>query len=118
VVCQSKKKKVSIKEPPTCEEGKGGCNYEPEHLPSSEPMMPAIPILPTLESGAKENANSVLYISMKDLHGNDVHTGNSSSCYEVNTKGVESVEVAELVKEPVDATVDMSYSKFQTRDST
>ncbi|KAI3928712.1 hypothetical protein MKW98_024313 [Papaver atlanticum] len=85
VVHQSKKRKVSIEEPRTCEEGKGGCNYESEHPPSSEPMMPAIPILPTLESGAKENANDVLYTS---------------------------------VKEPVDATVDMSYSKFQTPAST
>ncbi|KAI3928708.1 hypothetical protein MKW98_024309 [Papaver atlanticum] len=118
VVHRSKKRKVSIEEPRTCEEGKGGCNYVPEYPPSSEPMMHAIPILPTLESGAKENANDVLYISAKDLHGNDVHIRNSSSCSKAHTMGFESLEVGELVKEPVDATEDMSYSKLQTRDST
>ncbi|KAI3924894.1 hypothetical protein MKW98_031145 [Papaver atlanticum] len=41
---QSKKRKISIEEPRPCEEGKGGGNNEPERLPSSEPMMPAIPM--------------------------------------------------------------------------
>ncbi|MCL7036621.1 hypothetical protein MKW94_008655 [Papaver nudicaule] len=46
-----------------------------EHLPSSEPMMPAIPNLPTKESRAKQNEHDVLYTSVKDLHGIGVHMG-------------------------------------------
>ncbi|KAI3941188.1 hypothetical protein MKW92_051117, partial [Papaver armeniacum] len=102
VVYQSKKRKTSIEERRPCEEGKGVCNYEPERLPSTEPMMPAIPILPTQESGAKENDIDVLYTSVKDLHGNDVNIGILSSYYEAHTTGVESLEVGEIVEEPVD----------------
>ncbi|KAI3840265.1 hypothetical protein MKX03_010745 [Papaver bracteatum] len=107
VVHQSKKRKISIEEPRPCEEGNGNCNYEPEHLPSSEPMIPAIPILPNQESEEKENE--------KDLHGNGVHIENLLSCSEAHTTGVESLEV---VEQPVDATEDTSFSKSQTPDST
>ncbi|KAI3840269.1 hypothetical protein MKX03_010749 [Papaver bracteatum] len=108
VVDQSKKRKICIEG----EEGNGNCNYEPEHLPSSEPMIPAIPILPNQESGAKENENDVLCTSAKDLHGNGVQIENLLSCSEAHTTGVE------LVEQPVDATVDTSFSKSQTPDST
>ncbi|XP_026410560.1 uncharacterized protein LOC113305770 isoform X2 [Papaver somniferum] len=68
----SKKRKISRKEshPP---DGKGICNAESENLPLSEPMMPSIPILPTQESGARENETDVLQTTVNDLHGNDVH---------------------------------------------
>ncbi|KAI3843599.1 hypothetical protein MKW92_028368, partial [Papaver armeniacum] len=108
VVDQSKKRKISIEG----EEGNGNCNYEPEHLPSSEPMIPAIHILPNQESGAKENENDVLCTSAKDLHGNGVHIENLLSCSEAHTTGVE------LVEQPVDATVDTFFSKSQTPVST
>ncbi|KAI3842502.1 hypothetical protein MKW92_033893 [Papaver armeniacum] len=118
VVDQSKKRKISIEEPCPCEEGNVNYNYEPEHLPSSEPMIPAIPILPNQESGAKENENDVLCTSAKDLHGNGVHIENLLSCSEAHTTGVESLEVVELVEQPVDATVDTSFSNSQTPYST
>ncbi|KAI3852658.1 hypothetical protein MKW92_003755, partial [Papaver armeniacum] len=56
----SKTRKMSRKEshPP---DGKGIFNAEPENLPLSEPMMPAIPILPSQESGARENETQVLH---------------------------------------------------------
>ncbi|KAI3892409.1 hypothetical protein MKX03_012627, partial [Papaver bracteatum] len=84
VVRQSKKRKIIIEEPRPCD-GNRICNYEPEHLPSSEP--------------------------------NDVHTGNLSSCSEVRTMGVESLERNKL-EEPVDATMNASSSKCQALDST
>ncbi|KAI3842248.1 hypothetical protein MKW98_026038 [Papaver atlanticum] len=118
VVDQSKKIKISIEEPRPYEEGNVNYNYEPEHLPSSEPMIPAIPILPNQESGAKENENDVLCTSAKDLHGNGVHIENLLSFSEAHTTGVESLEVVELVEQPVDATVDTSFSNSQTLDST
>ncbi|KAI3966387.1 hypothetical protein MKW92_046916 [Papaver armeniacum] len=89
---------------------------EPEHMPSSEPMMPDIPILHTQESAAKEN--DVHHTSVKDLHGNDVHIGNLSSCSEAHTTRVESLEVGELVEEPVVATMNPSFPNCQTHDST
>ncbi|KAI3883706.1 hypothetical protein MKW92_038832 [Papaver armeniacum] len=70
---------------------KGICNDESENLPLSVPVMPVIPILPTQESLARENETEVLRITVKELHGNDAHT-----------MGVESLEVGQLVEEPVD----------------
>ncbi|KAI3894054.1 hypothetical protein MKW92_026072, partial [Papaver armeniacum] len=124
----SKKRKISAEESLPCE-GNGICNYESVHLPSSEPIMPANPILQ--ESVAKENENDILDSSGKDSHGKDVSkenisscseaktTGNLSSCSGAETTGAESLEVGELVEGPADATTNMSSFKgLLTTDST
>ncbi|KAI3894061.1 hypothetical protein MKW92_026079 [Papaver armeniacum] len=98
--------------------GKGICNAESENLPSSEPLMPAIPILPTQESGERENDTEVLHTTAEDLHGNDVHIGSFLSCSEAHTTGVELFEEGALVEEPVDATMNISSSNCQVPDST
>ncbi|KAI3894062.1 hypothetical protein MKW92_026080 [Papaver armeniacum] len=112
-----KKRKTSRKESHP-RYGKGICNAESENLPSSEPLMPAIPILPTQESGERENDTDVLHTTAEDLHGNDVHIGSFLSCSEVHTTGFELFEVGELVEEPVDTTMNISSSKCQAPDST
>ncbi|KAI3924824.1 hypothetical protein MKW98_031075, partial [Papaver atlanticum] len=121
----SKKRKISTEESLPCE-GNGICNYESEHLPSSEPIMPVNPILQ--ESVVKENENDVHDSSGKDSHGKDVSkenisscseaktTGNMSSCSGAETTGAESLEVGELVERPADTTTNMS--SFKTTDST
>ncbi|XP_026428075.1 uncharacterized protein LOC113323945 [Papaver somniferum] len=58
------------------------------------------------------------YHGVKDSHGRDVPKGNMSSCSQAKTTGIESLEVVELVEDPVDATMDTSSSKGLTRDST
>ncbi|KAI3950757.1 hypothetical protein MKW92_044933 [Papaver armeniacum] len=111
------KRKMSRKEshPP---DGKGICNAEPENLPLSEPTMPAIPILPSQESGARENKTDVLHTTVNDLHVNDVHIESFCLVRKAHTTGVESLEVGEIVEEPVDATMNISSSKCQAPDST
>ncbi|KAI3948907.1 hypothetical protein MKW92_028450 [Papaver armeniacum] len=99
-------------------DGKGICNAEPENLPLSNSTMPAIPILPSQESGARENETDVLHTTVNDLHVNDVHIESFLSCSEAHTTGVESLEVGELVEEPVDATMNIYSSKCQDPDST
>ncbi|KAI3917717.1 hypothetical protein MKW98_021479 [Papaver atlanticum] len=117
VVHQSKKRKMIIKEPRPCD-GKRICNYEPERVPSSAPMtIPSTPILMTRESAAKENESDVLHTSVKILDINAVHIGILSSCSEVHTTGVESLE-GDKLEEHVDATMIASSSKFQALDST
>ncbi|KAI3992332.1 hypothetical protein MKX01_030053 [Papaver californicum] len=108
-----KKRQASRDDSHPCE-GKGICNAEPEpeNLPLSEPMMPAIPIFPTQETEARENETDLLNTTVKDLHGNDVHIWSFLSCSEAHTTGVES-----LVEEPVDATMKTSSSKCQTPGS-
>ncbi|KAI3969305.1 hypothetical protein MKX01_007345 [Papaver californicum] len=110
--------KISMEESRHCER-KGICNYEPEHLHSSEPItIPVIPIFLTQESVAKENENDIPHTSVKHSHGKDIHKGNMSSCSEAKTAGIGSLEVGELVEEPVDAPMNTSSSKGLTTDST
>ncbi|XP_026415148.1 uncharacterized protein LOC113310636 isoform X2 [Papaver somniferum] len=124
----SKKRKISAEESLPCERN-GICNYESEHLPSSEPIRPSNRILQ--ESVAKENENDVLDSSGKDSRGKDVSkgnisfcseaktTGNISSCSGAETTGAESLEVGELVEGPADATTNISSFKgLPTADST
>ncbi|KAI3883705.1 hypothetical protein MKW92_038831 [Papaver armeniacum] len=113
-----KKRKTNSKESHPCDDGNGICNAEPENLPLSEPVMPAIPILSTQESGERENDTDVLHTAAEDLHGNDVPIGSSLSCSETHTAGVELLEVGELVEESVDATMNISSSKCKAPDST
>ncbi|RZC76285.1 hypothetical protein C5167_000414 [Papaver somniferum] len=56
--------------------------------------------------------------SMKDSHSKDVHKGNMSSCSREKTTRTETLEVGELVEEPLYATIDTSSSKGLTHDST
>ncbi|KAI3894065.1 hypothetical protein MKW92_026083 [Papaver armeniacum] len=111
-----KKRKTNRKES-HARDGNGNWNAEPENLPLSEPVMPAIPILPTQESGERENDTDVLHTTAEDLHGNDVHIQSFLSCSEAHTTGVESLEVGELVEELVDTTMNVSSSKCQVPDS-
>ncbi|RZC82216.1 hypothetical protein C5167_045006 [Papaver somniferum] len=124
----SKKRKISAEESLPCE-GNGICNYESEHMASSEPIRPANRILQ--ESVAKENENDVLDSSGKDSRGKDVSkenilscseaktTGNMSSSSGAETTGAESLEVGELVEGPADATTNISSFKgLPTTDST
>ncbi|RZC82217.1 hypothetical protein C5167_045004 [Papaver somniferum] len=102
-VFSSKKRKTST-EKSRPYKGNGIGNNEPEHFPSSEPMtIPAIPILHT---------------SVKNSHDKDVRIGNMSSCSGPETRGIESLEVGELVEESADATMKMSSCKGLTNDST
>ncbi|KAI3894058.1 hypothetical protein MKW92_026076 [Papaver armeniacum] len=114
-VCLSKKRKVSMVEP-LPREGKGICNDEPEHLPSSELILPADPNFQ--ESVANENEIDIFRTSVKDSHGKDVHIGNLTSCSEEKTTGIESLKVGELVDEPMDVTTTTSSSECLTPDST
>ncbi|KAI3914663.1 hypothetical protein MKX01_008022 [Papaver californicum] len=68
-VFPSKKRKIIIEESRPCD-GNGVCNYEPEDLNSSKPIIiPAIPILMTQESVEKENENDIPQTSVKDSYG-------------------------------------------------
>ncbi|KAI3878239.1 hypothetical protein MKX03_005068 [Papaver bracteatum] len=60
-------------------------------------MMPT-----TQESLARENETEVLHTTVNELHGNDVHVGSFLPCSVAHTMGVESLEVGQLVEEPVD----------------
>ncbi|KAI3924825.1 hypothetical protein MKW98_031076, partial [Papaver atlanticum] len=126
-VSLSRKRKIST-EKSRPGEGNGICNYEPEDLPSSEPIMPANPILQ--ECMPKEYENDIPHTSVKDSHNKDVPienisscseektTWNMSSCSEAEITGIESLEVGVLIEELVDATMNTSSSKGLTSDST
>ncbi|XP_026412868.1 uncharacterized protein LOC113308622 isoform X2 [Papaver somniferum] len=102
-VFPSKKRKMSTKKPVPYK-GTGIGNYEPEHFLSSEPItIPAIPILHT---------------SVKHSHDKDVPIGNMSSSSGAETRGIESLEVGELVEVSADATMKTSSSKGLATDST
>ncbi|KAI3844780.1 hypothetical protein MKX03_003424 [Papaver bracteatum] len=107
----SKKRKASMEESHPCE-GEEICNYESEHLYSSEPMT-----VPSQESVSRENENNIHHTNVKDSHGKDVHKRNTSSCSGARTTEIELLEVGELVGEPVDATINTSSSKGLTCDS-
>ncbi|KAI3924818.1 hypothetical protein MKW98_031069 [Papaver atlanticum] len=62
---------------------KGICNDESGNLPFS-------------------NETEVLHTTVKELHGNDVHVGSFLPNSVAHTTGVESLEVGQLVEEPVD----------------
>ncbi|XP_026412409.1 uncharacterized protein LOC113308141 isoform X1 [Papaver somniferum] len=65
----------------------------------------------------EENENNIPHASVKDYRGKHVQIGNMPSCSGSKTTGVESLEVGELLKEPVDAAMSLSTSKGLTPDS-
>ncbi|KAI3990109.1 hypothetical protein MKX01_018770 [Papaver californicum] len=63
------------------------------------------------ESLAKDNENDIPTDSVNALTGKALDIINRSSCFTVKTETIESFEVVQLVKEPMEATMKMSSAK-------
>ncbi|XP_026415153.1 uncharacterized protein LOC113310637 isoform X2 [Papaver somniferum] len=97
----SKKGKISTKQSCPCN-GKGIGNCEPEHM--------TIPAIPNQEPVVRENENDIPHTSVEHSHGKAVPKG--------KTTGIKSLEVVQLVEDPVVAKMNTFSSKGLTPDST